>query len=183
MVISVSPITSVNRSSHFMLDGHISSIPCSYYHPLGWKQCSRLKPSYELHFKGLSNFSPSAEGLVQIQVVNPRIQKWNTKLILNLCMNYMIYVSSTMWRVTNQPSNSISCSNNDPTLVDSCGGQIVSTTSFSIRSCVLKGCFERGIFSRANSHLKGIDDFNLEHCLEGVMSRRKEGRIGAKCES
>ena len=29
-------------------------------------QCSRLKPSYGFHFEGLSNFSPSVEGLVQI---------------------------------------------------------------------------------------------------------------------
>ena len=27
-------------------------------------QCSRLKPSYEFHFEGLSNFSPSVERLV-----------------------------------------------------------------------------------------------------------------------
>jgi hypothetical protein len=32
-----------------------------------------VKPSYELHFEGLSNFSCSVEGLVQIQDVNPRI--------------------------------------------------------------------------------------------------------------
>ena len=33
-------------------------------------QCSRLKPSYEYHLEWLSNFSPSVEGLVQIQDVN-----------------------------------------------------------------------------------------------------------------
>ena len=38
------------------------------------------------------------------------------------------------------------------------------TYSFSIRGCVLKGCFERGIiFWRTKSHLRGIEDFNLEH--------------------
>ena len=36
-------------------------------------QCSRLKSSYEFHFEGLSNFNPSAEGLVCIQDVTPRI--------------------------------------------------------------------------------------------------------------
>ena len=41
------------------------------------EQRSRLKPSYEFHFEGLSNFSLSIEELVQIQDVNPRIQKWN----------------------------------------------------------------------------------------------------------
>jgi hypothetical protein len=30
-------------------------------------QCSRLKPSYEFHFEGLSDFSSSVEELVQIQ--------------------------------------------------------------------------------------------------------------------
>jgi hypothetical protein len=34
---------------------------------------SRWKPSYEFHFEGLSHFSLSDEGLVQIQDVNPRI--------------------------------------------------------------------------------------------------------------
>ena len=38
-----------------------------------WPQCSRLKPSHEFQFEGLSNFSRLVEGLVQIQDVNPRI--------------------------------------------------------------------------------------------------------------
>ena len=41
------------------------------------------------------------------------------------------------------------------------------TSSLSIRGCVLKGCFERGIVWRAKSRLKGIEDFNLEHCGKG----------------
>ena len=40
-----------------------------HYH----KQCSRLMPSYQFRFEGLSNFSLSFERLVQIQDVNPRI--------------------------------------------------------------------------------------------------------------
>jgi hypothetical protein len=40
---------------------------------MGLGQCSRLKPPYEFHFEGLSNFSASIEGLVRIQDVNPRI--------------------------------------------------------------------------------------------------------------
>ena len=41
---------------------------------ISWSnQCSRLKPSYEFHFEGLSNFSSSIEGLVQIQDVDLRI--------------------------------------------------------------------------------------------------------------
>ena len=39
----------------------------------GMEQCSRLKPLYEFHSEGLSNFSPSTEKLVQIQGINPRI--------------------------------------------------------------------------------------------------------------
>ncbi len=38
-----------------------------------YEQCSRLMPSNDFHFEGLSNFSPSVERLVQIQDVNPRI--------------------------------------------------------------------------------------------------------------
>ena len=37
------------------------------------------------------------------------------------------------------------------------------TSSFSIWGCILKGCFERDIFWRAKSRLKGIEGFNLEH--------------------
>ena len=36
----------------------------------------------------------------------------NTQLILSLCMNYMVHVSRTMWRIENQPSNFTSCSDN-----------------------------------------------------------------------
>ena len=32
-----------------------------------------MNPSYEFHFEGPSNFSPSDEELVEIQDVNPRI--------------------------------------------------------------------------------------------------------------
>ena len=35
-------------------------------------QCSRLKPSYEFHFEGLSNLSALVEGLVQIQDVKSK---------------------------------------------------------------------------------------------------------------
>ena len=34
----------------------------------------------------------------------------------------------------------------------------------SIWGCVLKGCFERGICWNIISRLKGLEDFNLEHC-------------------
>ena len=125
-------------------------------------------PSYEFHFEGLSNFSPLVEGLVWIQDVNLRVQKWNMKLILNLCMNYMVHVSSTMWRIKNQPSNFTSCcSDNALCLLVLVVGRLYwglqATSSFLIWDCVLKDCFERGIFWRAKSRLKGIGEFNLEH--------------------
>jgi hypothetical protein len=36
-------------------------------------------------------------------------------------------------------------------------------SSLSIRGCVLKVCFERGVFWMAKSRLKSIEDFDLEH--------------------
>jgi hypothetical protein len=60
-------------------------------------QCSRLKPWYEFHFEGLSNFILKVEGMVQIQYVN-RENTWmnfKKKITFNLCMNFMIHVSST----------------------------------------------------------------------------------------
>ena len=99
-------------------------------------QCSRLKPSFEFHFEGLSNFNSSVERLVQIQDVNPRIQKWNTKLVLNLCINYMVHVSSTTWRIKNQPSNPTSRSDDALRLLVIVAGKffwgLQVTSSFSI---------------------------------------------------
>ena len=84
---------------------HIQSFPPSLLNlfPGGpeQNQCSRLKPSYESHFEGLSNFSPSVKGLVQNQDINPRIQKWNK----NLCQTcawiiwYMFLVRCEEWRI------------------------------------------------------------------------------------
>ena len=48
------------------------------------------------------------------------------------------------------------------------------TSSFSIWGCILKGCFERCIFWRAKSCLKGIEDFNLEHCILSSHSKKRE---------
>ena len=136
-------------------------------------QCSILKPSYEFHFEGLSNFNAAVEGLVQIQYVDPRIHIWITNLVLNLCMKYMVHVSTTMWITKNQPSNSTSCSDNAIRLLILVariwywGLQV--TSSFLVWGCVLKGCSERGIFWRAKLHLKGIEDFNLQHCSNDTL--------------
>ena len=121
-----------------------------------------------------SNFKHSVEGLVQIQDVNPRIQKWNTKLILNLCMKYMVHVSNTMWRIKNQPSNSTSCSENGLRLLVLVAGQLYwglqVLSSFSSWDCVLKSYFERGVFWRAKSRLKALKTFNLGHCVRQATS-------------
>ena len=41
---------------------------------------------------------------------------------------------------------------------------------FQFGVAFFKGCFERIIFWRAKSYLKGIEDFNLEHCSRGLYS-------------
>ena len=95
----------------------------------------------------------------------------------NIEMKYKTYIklvheiyntcSGTMWRIKNQPSNSSSCSDNALCLLvlvlGSLYWELKVTSAFSIWGCVLKGCFEGGVFWRANSCLKGIEDFNLEH--------------------
>jgi hypothetical protein len=87
----------------------------------------------------------------------------------------MVHVSSIIRRIKNQPSNSTTCSDNAPHLLiilvgESCWGLQV-TSSFLIWGCIMKGCFEKGIFWRAKTCLKGIEDFNLEHCV-GVLENQ-----------
>ena len=98
---------------------------------------------------------------------NPRIWKWNTKLILDLCINYMVHVFSVMWRIKNQPSNFTSCSDNALRLLVLVAGIVywgfqVIVFIFNL-GCIVKGCFKRGLFWRPKSRLKGIEDFNLKH--------------------
>ena len=45
------------------------------------------------------------------------------------------------------------------------------TSSISFWGCIWKGCLERGVLWRANSRLKAIEDFNLEHELPGLLAR------------
>ena len=86
----------------------------------------------------------------------------------------MVHDSNTMWRMNNRPSNSTSGSDNALRLLLLVTGKfywgLQVTSSFSIRGCILKGCFERGIFCWTNSCLKGIEDFNLEHCLHSTWT-------------
>ena len=115
-------------------------------------QCSRLKFWYEFRFEGILNFRSSAEGRAHS---NSRCQSKNIETKMQTSyktcarMNYMVHVFSTMWRVKNQPSNSTSCSDNAPRLLVLVTSRLywrlqVTSSSFSIWGCVLKGCFEGG---------------------------------------
>ena len=106
---------------------------------------------------------------------NPRRQSKNVEMKCKTCIQlvrefYMVRVSSTMWRIQNQSSNSTSCSDIALRLLVLVVGRLYwglqVTSSFSIWGCDLECCFERGIFWRTTSHLKGIEDFNLEHRLD-----------------
>ena len=85
---------------------------------------------------------------------NPRCRfrntNWGTKLIVNLCMNYVVHVSSTMWRIKNQPSNSTSCSDNALHSLVLVAGILYwglhVMSSFSSWRCILKGYFEREVY-------------------------------------
>jgi hypothetical protein len=94
----------------------------------------------------------------------------------------MIHVVNTMWKIKNQPSNSASCSDNVLRLlvlvVDWLYWGLQVTSSFSIWGRVLKGCFERGVFWRSKSCLKGIGHFNLEHRYSPIS---KESDLIAVC--
>ena len=74
-------------------------------------------------------------------------------------MNYVVHVSSTMWEIKNQPSNSTSFSDNALHLLLLVAGILYRglqvTSSFAIWGCFLKGCFERGIFWRATLYFEG----------------------------
>ena len=102
---------------------------------------------------------------------NPRRQSKNIKMKYKTHIELVHQLYDTcfqfIWRIKNQPSNSSSCSDNALRLfVLVAGGlywRLHVTSSFSIWGCVLKGCLERGIFWRAKSCLKNIEDFNLEH--------------------
>ena len=80
----------------------------------------------------------------------------------------MVHVSSAMWRMKKRPSNFVSCSDNALRLLILVAGILYwglqGMSSLSIWDCVLKWCFEGGIFWRPTSRLKGIEDFDLEHC-------------------
>jgi hypothetical protein len=132
-------------------------------------RCSRLKPSYEFCFEEFSNSAaPQLKGCCKSKT---SIQEYRNEIpnsYKNLCMNcILLHVSITMQKFKNRLSNSTSCSDNALRLLVLVMCKIYwglqVAFSFWIWGCVLKGCFERGMFWRAKSRLKGIEDFNLEH--------------------
>ena len=71
------------------------------------------------------------------------------KLILNFYMDCMVHVSSTMWRIKNQPSNFTSC-------CDIVGYR--GSAPKKIKKCQSNPW----IVLRTSSHV--IEDFNMQHC-------------------
>ena len=69
----------------------------------------------------------------------------------------MVHDSNTTSRIKNQPSNSISCSDNALRLLvlvtDVLYRGLQVTPSFPIWNCVLKGCFEKGIYFERPNHV------------------------------
>ena len=112
---------------------------------------------------------------------NPRHQSKNIemkhKVILSLCMNYMVHVFSIMRRIKNHPSNSTSCSDNAIRLLvlEACqlyqGLHQVMMSSFCNLRLRFEGLFERGIFWRA---LKASILNTGGHGLGWVSWRKKE---------
>ena len=123
---------------------------------------------------------------------NPRrqskniLEMKNTKFILNSCMNYMVHVFSTMWRIKTQPSNSIACSDIALRLLVHVAGILDRgmpvTSSFSIRGCILKGCFERGIFWSVRVVFEGhwrLHAIHSPHYLPlGLVANVRGGSLG-----
>ena len=111
--ICVFHVTSPNRyfnCKHWRLMWYV---PCKTQINHNHNQCSRLKPSYEFHFEGLSNFSPSVEVLVQIQKYIEMKCKTHIKLAHELYDTFFLYNV----KIKNQASNSTSCSDSAPCLL------------------------------------------------------------------
>ena len=127
---------------------------------------------------GVQDWSPHLNSIWRA-ISNPRRQfqklEMNIMLILHLCMIHVVHVSNTMWRIKNQPSNSMPYA---------CWflWRAYNIEDFKWRLHFHFGVafwrvvFEIGMFWRAKPHWKGIEDFNLEHCLvilKFYMSFRK----------
>ena len=125
-------------------------------------------PHMSFILKGSQIWAIQLKGSFKTKTSIQEYRNANTKLILKLCMNYVVHVSSTMWRIKNQPSNYTTYSDNALHLLVLVTGRLYwglqVTSSFSIWGCTVKGCFEVGVFWRAKSRLQDFEDFNLEHC-------------------
>ena len=103
----------------------------------------------------------------------------NSYFICACIIRYMFPVQCE--ELKNQPSNFTSCSDNTLRLMVPLAGRLYwglqVTSSFSIWGCVLKGYFERGIFWRVKSRLKGIEDFLQSWTLPGRFLGRDRVKI------
>jgi hypothetical protein len=137
------------------LHGHGSWLVCE----VALSNVQDWSPHMSLILKGSQILAFQLKGWFKSKTLIQEYKNKNTKLISNLCMNYMIHVSNTMWRIKNQPSNSTSCNDNAlrlSVLVASIlywGLQV--TSSFSTWGCVMKDCFERGIYLKGQIMFEG----------------------------
>jgi hypothetical protein len=99
------------------------------------------------------------------------------KFILNLCMNDMVWVSSTMWRIKNQPSNSISCSDNALRLLVRVAGILIERTYIFIFNLELhfEGLFLGEVyFEGPNCVWRALKTLIFEHWFEGSIQQEKK---------
>jgi hypothetical protein len=139
----------------------------------------RLKPSYEFHFERALKFQPFSWKVGS----NPRRRSKNIEIEIQNSYLTRAWVIWYMFPVRceeleNQPSNSTSCSDNALCLLVLVASKLYwglqVRSSFSIWGCIMKGCVEGGMFWRAKSRLKGIEDFNLEHWPFGRSHMRSQ---------
>ena len=89
------------------IDGFQLCTTRQLYNIIGQSRCHTTRvqdrsPRMSFILKGSQISTLQVKGWFKIQDINPRLWKWNTKLILNMYMNCTVHVSSTM--VKNQES-------------------------------------------------------------------------------
>jgi hypothetical protein len=128
--------------------------------------------------EGLSNFSPSVERLIQSQDVNQELNLYQTCAWI---MWYMFLVQCEESRINHLT----------PLLVETmpyacwlwwwayCIEDFKWRLHVQSKVAFWRVFWERGIFWRATSRLKGIEDFNLEHCRSSVT--RPQSVLSVHC--
>jgi hypothetical protein len=168
----VKRVAMVHYKPNFQCLGDIDwSWKCNLQHGPGIS-VQDWSPHMRFILKGSQIFSLLVEGLVQIQDVNLRIQKGNTKLILNLCMKNMVHVCTTMWKIKNQPSSSTFRSDNALRLLILVVGRLYYR-GLQVTSSFQLGLRFEGLFWERNT-LKGQIAFEghwrLQSCtLPGML--------------